>query len=308
LPVPTTEALPLTGAGDQTTPLLPRGVAIKRVIVPLSGAPFAERALPHARAVARLTGATLVLVHVGDPLLPSPAALLERAVDTVIPTADQHDQTEDDEESLRLLRARGAPTTAPTQLLDLSSGSVPQGLLDLEALDGTDIVVLATRRHPGAEGDTLGTVARALIRRGRAPVLLICPQIVVPEHAVPALGRILVPLDGSALAEHALAPLFALAGGTRPDATVGEGVREIVLFSVIDSWRRREDAVRYLNRTGHVLQSALGEQVQIGVTVELGSAPGAIVAAAARGGPQTEGAAPFDLVALATPGRGGIKH
>jgi len=168
--------------------------------------------------------------------------------------------------------------------------------------------VLATRRHPGAEGDTLGTVARALIRRGRAPVLLICPQVAVPEDAIPTLGRILVPLDGSALAEHALVPLLALAGGTQSDATVGESVREIVLFSVIDSWRVREDAVRYLNRIGHELQSALGKQVQIGVAVELGSAPGAIVAAAARGGPQAEGSAPFDLVALATHGRGGIKH
>jgi len=308
LPVPTTEALPVTGAGDQTTPMLPRGVAIKRVIVPLSGAPFAERALPYARAVVRLTGATLALVHVGDALPPSPAALLERVVDTLIPSADQRDQTEDDEEPLRLLRGRGAPTTATTHLLDLSSGSVTQGLLDLEARDGTDMVVLATRRHPGAEGDTLGTVARALIRRGRAPVLLICPQVAVPEDAIPTFGRILVPLDGSPLAEHALAPLFALAGSTLSDATVGEGVCEIVLFSVIDSWRVREDAVRYLNRIGHELQSALGKQVQIGVAVELGSAPGAIVAAAARGGPQAEGSAPFDLVALATHGRGGIKH
>lgn len=73
----------LIEAGDTLTRLFPPLASITRVLVPLSGTPFAERAIPYAVALARLTGASLSLVHVGDSPVSEPAAALERALTTL---------------------------------------------------------------------------------------------------------------------------------------------------------------------------------------------------------------------------------
>src|SRR4051812_27757341 len=46
-----------------------------RIVVPLDGSSFGEHALPYAVAIARRTGAGLVLVHVHTPLIYASAAV-----------------------------------------------------------------------------------------------------------------------------------------------------------------------------------------------------------------------------------------
>jgi nucleotide-binding universal stress UspA family protein len=59
----------------------------------------------------------------------------------------------------------------------------------------------------------LGSVADALMRRLPVPLLLVRPQEGAPDLSEePPLRRILIPLDGSALAEEVLAPALALGG------------------------------------------------------------------------------------------------
>ncbi len=295
---------------------LPQFAAIQRVVVPLSSAAFAERAIPYGVALARLAGAPVALVHIGDRPRSESTAALERAAAGFGTDGEPESLTE-------------APTPSPSggqlwervarhligiEWLDLPDGPVIEGLLSLEAPDGSDLIVLAARRHTGAEGDTLGAVERALIRQGHAPVFVIAPQVAVPERGLPPLSRVLVPLDGSALAEQALAPVVALAAGTvseRPDGALGasEGIREIVLFSVVESGYALDDAYRYLNDISTALRARLPATVAVVEEVHLGSAPGAIVATAQSGGDSSrEHPAPFDLVALATHGRGGLRR
>lgn len=75
-----------------------------------------------------------------------------------------------------------------------------------------DLVVMTTHGRGPLERVWLGSVADHLIRNLEVPVLLVRPQEgELASPAPPAIGRILVPLDGSALAEAVLAPAAALA-------------------------------------------------------------------------------------------------
>lgn len=289
---------PRIEASDILPRQFPPPVTIRRVLVPLSGAEFAERAIPYAVALAQLTGASLAFVHIGEVPASDPGTTLMASE----------------------LRTSGifsewpAPDVTGIERIVLPAGAVSEKLLSLEAPDGSDLVVLATRRHLGAEGDTLGTVAQALIRHGKAPVLVIAPDVVVSEREMPRFRRILVPLDGSTLAEQALAPLIRVLRG-RPEAVTGSDVgaggslHEIVLFSVAEARQTLDDAYLYLTDISEQVQSNVPANVRCSVEARLGSAPGAIVATAAQGGEAMhEHPTPFDLVALATHGRGGLRR
>ena len=305
---------PQVEADDASRQRFPPTAAIKRVLVLLSGAAFAERAIPYAVSMARLTGAVLALTHVGDPPLAKPVAALERtlaalsrgAKPAVFPVAESQSPAYDN------LGGGAAPHLAGIEWLNLPDGPVTQSLLEIQASDGSDLGVLATSRHPGAEGDTLGTVARALIRHGRAPVLVISPGVALPEEGLPAFRRILVTLDGSVLAEQALATLISVLcawPNATPGSGAGEGLHEIVLFSAAEAQQTLDDTYRYLSDIREVLQSTVLANVCFSVETRLGSAPGAIVMTAEHGGEaMREHPTPFDLVVLATHGRGGLRR
>lgn len=74
-----------------------------------------------------------------------------------------------------------------------------------------DLIVLTTHGRGGVARMWLGNVADALLRHGCVPVLVVRPRDPPPrlEHALP-ITRILVPLDGSPLAEQVLEPACAL--------------------------------------------------------------------------------------------------
>jgi nucleotide-binding universal stress UspA family protein len=100
----------------------------------------------------------------------------------------------------------------------------PAAQIVAEARDaGADLVVMATHGRSGLARALLGSVADQLLRRSPVPVLLVPPGA---DPAWPPDGarRVLVPLDGSPLAEQALGPAAALAAALRA---------ETVLLSVV---------------------------------------------------------------------------
>jgi nucleotide-binding universal stress UspA family protein len=271
-------------------------VGIKRVLVPLSGEVFADRAIPYAVAVARLTGAPLAFVHAGDqPLQPA-----RPRVDQVQPAAGAEG-------------AEARPLSLEAvERINLPEGPIAERLIDIESPDGTDLVVLATRRRTAGEGERLSPVAQTLIRRGHAPVMLIRPDVTLPEDTEPTFQRILVALDGSTRAEQTLIPVTHLLSGPRmAGAETSAGEREIVLFSVVEAQPMVADAYRYLNDVSADLQSRVPSGVRCSTVVHIGSPGSAIVAAAGQSGEERaehERLAPSDLIALATHGRSGLQR
>lgn len=140
-------------------------------------------------------------------------------------------------------------------------------------------------------------------------------------HRLPApwpLRRVLVPLDGSPLAEQALGLTLGLATVGQP--TRGQepsGMRELALVYVADNQITRFDGDRYLAEVSDRLrQAGLPPTITITSVTVVGAVPGdVIVEIAARGvrpetasvtAPAPEPSQPFDLVVLATHGRRGL--
>jgi nucleotide-binding universal stress UspA family protein len=183
-----------------------------------------------------------------------------------------------------------------------------------EAL-GVDLVVLTTHGRGPLGRFWLGSVADALVRRLPVPALLVRPQEGAP--AAEAVRHILVPLDGSPLAEQILEPAAALAELTGaavtllrvvgpvppPGAEVPDGLIEEAVQQLLEKTAELQERVNAGASQG--LETAAARLRERGLVVQtrvaVADAPAPAILDAAR----EVGA---DLIALATHGRRGLKR
>jgi nucleotide-binding universal stress UspA family protein len=171
----------------------------RTILVPYDGSAFAEQALPLAAQLARRSGAGLRLACVVPPETTQawPAG-----------------RPCDEEMALKLaqwrLRQWAPECPVATQLLH---GPVAPTLAEYAATSKADLIVMTTHGRGPLSRFWLGSVADELIRRSPVPLLVHRPADgAAPETRDPfRLRRILVPLDGTAVAEAALSPAVALA-------------------------------------------------------------------------------------------------
>ena len=106
------------------------------------------------------------------------------------------------------LRGDGAPVSSVTIL----TGEVGPCLADQARSLGVDLVVISTHGRGGVQRLWLGSVADYLVRHLDVPVLVLrAGEVADRASATSAATQLLVPLDGSPLAEEALAPAAELA-------------------------------------------------------------------------------------------------
>jgi len=178
----------------------------RSILVPLDGSTFAEHALPPALGIARRADAALQLARVVPPLPmvdAEPPLLLDDDLKALIESGPRAylDAT---------VERLGASFPVPVSRV-LLEGEIADALCTHAVGNRVDLVVMATHGRGPLGRFWLGSVADELIRHLPMPVLLVRPQESTPElTAEPPLGRILVPLDGSPLAEQILEPAVAL--------------------------------------------------------------------------------------------------
>jgi nucleotide-binding universal stress UspA family protein len=108
-----------------------------------------------------------------------------------------------------------APSSA---LLD---GPVPDAINRYAAATGADLLVMTTHGRGPLARFWLGSVADALVRQASVPILLVPPKGAAPDLAqTPVIRRVLIPLDGSELAEQVLEPALALGAATQTEYTL----------------------------------------------------------------------------------------
>src|SRR5262245_4094757 len=172
------------------------------ILVPLDGSAFAEQALPWALCLADRAGARLCLVHVhalygGHVDTPHCWAPYDPALDA---QCKQQEQLYLDATAKWL--AAASPVPIVTAMVE---GIRSDALLEHIRHCQADLVVMATHGRGVLGRVFLGGVADELLREACVPLLLIHPREPVPGWLPePVLKRVLVPLDGSALAEKAL--------------------------------------------------------------------------------------------------------
>jgi nucleotide-binding universal stress UspA family protein len=179
----------------------------RTLMVPLDGSPFGEHALPLALAIARRAKARIRLVHVVMPLVePFAEGIFLAPVDVMAYEVRQ--KTAYLEGVAERLRAQ-ATVEVTTSVLEGEVAST----LQADAEKGpADLVVMATHGRGAMGRFWLGSVADELVRHLSLPLLLVRPHEPPPDLAKEAdLAHVLLPLDGTDLAEQVLPAATELA-------------------------------------------------------------------------------------------------
>jgi nucleotide-binding universal stress UspA family protein len=200
----------------------------------------------------------------------------------------------------------------------LLEGSVAGAINRHAVATEVDVIVMTTHGRGPMARFWLGSVADSLIRQTSIPVLFVQPQETEAELTQESVfTRVLIPLDGSQLAEQILEPAMALATAMRAEVTLLRVVEQLTPASYdpnsnrisglrpsgltqlqeVDrqEWSRAEE---YLDQLAARLRSE-ALSVQTRVISHLRPATAILDDASSNGA---------DLIALATHGRGGLKR
>jgi nucleotide-binding universal stress UspA family protein len=263
---------------------------IKRIMVPLDGSDLAEQALPLA--------STLASIYDAELLIASVIAAVEHydGEDRGIVdedgrlAAERYLAVKEADLDRKGVRVR-ATVAAGRPHIVLSS------LCDLEEVD---LVVMTTHGRSGVSRWTMGSVADKVLRTTDTPLILIHPSL----HRTPpdTVKRIVVPLDGSELAEAALhlAERMAkrinaslhLIRAVIPPAVISGAEYLPGTLPVLD--QIESDAKQYVE----TLAASLNERGLTATTEVRTGIPTEVILA--------EASEPGDLIAISTHGRSGV--
>jgi nucleotide-binding universal stress UspA family protein len=161
----------------------------ERIMVPLDGSNAAEMVLPYAEEIAIKFNSEIALVSVAEPT-PAESDHLFRAY---LKTIQEKVRTE--------LGNWGAKPGTPVTV-EVLAGKPAQEILSYAADKSVSLVVMASRGTSGEGPWLLGNIAAKVLRATTKPVLLVRKE--APAEGLQRKGlikRILVPLDGSKVAE-----------------------------------------------------------------------------------------------------------
>jgi nucleotide-binding universal stress UspA family protein len=131
--------------------------------------------LRYAQAIARLHGATLVLVHVIDPI----GYAFPKGVPRSVPA--DHAVREELNRIERQVLSQGIPVHSVVE-----TGDICELILQTVHDHGGNLLVLGTRGKTGLARAALGAVARQLLARTECPILTVTPDV---EPLMPWAGR-----------------------------------------------------------------------------------------------------------------------
>ncbi len=153
----------------------------RSILVPHDGSALAAVALPVARTMARIVGATLHILHVAESRL-SPGDLLA---------------------TVGLLPGQLGEAT-----LNQAAGDPAETILETAVADGSFQIIMGSGTGSQLPERPLGHVAEAVLLGAPCPVVVVRPERGLAPWA---LGRILLPHDGTPTTAEAFAPVASLA-------------------------------------------------------------------------------------------------
>jgi nucleotide-binding universal stress UspA family protein len=231
----------------------------RNILVPLDGSSFGEQALPLALALARRADATLQVVHVHAP---QTAIYMQGAgflADSLNEQARKEEQAYLDTMVKRLTEA--APKVPI--VANLLDGEITTTLSGHAASKGFDLVVMTTHGRGAFGRFWLGSVADQLVRRLPMPLLLTRPHDgEVDLTREPNLKHLLLPLDGSKLAEEMVEPVLDLAEALKAKVTLLRVIQPIEPVSYLPEALPIDASARGLLDRVEELQKALKAEAE----------------------------------------------
>ena len=279
------------------------------ILVPLDGSPLAEAALPYARALLSAGGGLTLTRIVYNPDIASSwmmrAAVSAAELERTFRAEAERELTQD--------ANRLGGGLARVRIV-IGAGEPAEEIVRLAAEEGVELIAMATHGRGALGRWTYGSVADRVARAATVPVLLVRPArpgeaAMGPDSPAPAsIRRLLVPLDGSELAEGALPVAERYAKRLAAPVTLIRVINPVAHLppvygagSLPSSWEvndevikvEEEDAAAYLARVAQRLEDS-GQTVER--RVERGTAVGKIAGAIQPG----------DVIVMTSHGRSGV--
>jgi nucleotide-binding universal stress UspA family protein len=251
---------------------------LSRILVPLDGSELAERALTYATALARPTGAQLVLVR----------AVVSHTLAGVDPRERQMGAIREAEAYLEQIATN-------VRLLGFGCepvvryGHAAECIVESTRTRHVDLIVIASHGRTGPSRLVFGSVAEAVVAASPVPVLV--QRAWQPLFGKPLLDdnpQLIVPLDGSVFAESALEPAAKLAHDL---------AGRLLLVSVATEPATVPSALEYLTQI-KARVTELHPELSVDSDLRVGDAAFGIEEAVAL--------YEASLVVMATHGRGGV--
>jgi nucleotide-binding universal stress UspA family protein len=221
----------------------------RRLLVPLDGSAFAEHALPLAISIGKRANAEIEILHVHSPLA---AIYGEGPVIPIDSLESVHRKHK--EQYLDQVISRLASSTSVKVKPLFFDGDIAGTIGRVAANTEVDLVVMTTHARGVVGRLWLGSVADELVRSLTIPLLLVPPQQATADfRADPVLKRILLPLDGSAVAEQMIAPASRLGELMGADFTLLRVIRPLKAFGFpLQGSELGQEAESILSRTQEV--------------------------------------------------------
>jgi nucleotide-binding universal stress UspA family protein len=276
-----------------------------RLLIPLDGSKTSETVLPYARFLAgrlKLPVELLQVVDVaeiGRRISPDKAEFLNEILANVLRRAADYLN-----EAARTLGDVNVTCTVE------KGAAAAEFIIEKAAQDPGTLINMATHGYSGFKRWLLGSVAEKVLRGARNPLFLVRATEQVKRDEEATLRIVIVPLDGSALAEKVLAPVAELAkrmklevilfrAYTLPASALAADAEAYYLVSdekLIAALH--EEAAAYLEKKAQAMKEMGVEKVSC--LAQYGFAADQIISLGRK--------TPDNLIAMCTHGQSGVKR
>ena len=273
-----------------------------KILIPLDGSKTAEKVLPYARFVAGTLKLPIELVAVIDIVEMTTHISADRArhLDTMM-----EDSVRNSEQYLR-----GIAGTFPTGTkCRVEKGKAEQMIIEAAAADNGTLITMATHGRSGMNRWLLGSVTEKVLRGGTNPMLLVRATEEEKTDSAATLKSMVVPLDGSELAEGVLPTVAELAKTLKLAVVLfraysiptsayagGEGYYAVNYEELLTAMK--EETVDYLEKKTEAVKK-LGI-ANVSYVAKEGFAADEIISLSRK--------SPDNLIAMCTHGRSGVKR
>lgn len=287
----------------------------KRILVPLDGSRRAESALPLAARLARVASGHVYLIRA----VPTPESYFWGAPQAVAVLPDVIEEERKAAHAYLQVVATSPGLKDLAVSCQLENGEPEGAILSMVEEQHIDLVVICSHGATGFKRWVLGSVAHKVARHCSVPVLILHQREEQPFASWNNEGgqaRVLVPLDGSPLAEEVIHSAVTLAL-----ALAAPNQAALHLLSVLparetdprphtESDAQVERAEAYLKQVEARVRSSLASEQNIMLTSSVvleNDVASAVVDFAQRGIPR-KGERGCDVIAMATHGRGAFSR
>jgi nucleotide-binding universal stress UspA family protein len=235
-----------------------------KIVVPLDGSELAEGVLPHVAEVIRDRGSQVCLLTVAQSARVTTSVL----PDLLSPFDNTQEERQRVEQELttylEAVAGKLKPTAAEARV-SVRFGRPADEILAFASEVSADLIAMSTHGRSGISRWVLGSVADRVLHGAMCPVLIVRAK---PQQTQPTYQHILVPLDGSELAEQVLPHVSAL---IRPNHT-----RVYLISVLVNGFSDRAITLLTSSPPGLQLSTTALSKAQVQLTAYLRSVAAAL--------------------------------